>query len=173
MRTFMNAGMTAGAGAASLLLCAALVTALPTSAEETVKRGEYLATIMDCSGCHTSGAMLGKPDPQRHLGGSEVGFQIPGLGIFYPPNLTPEPETGIGSWSETDIIKAVRTGVRPDGRVLAPVMPYHSYGKLTDADAQALASYLRSLKPVHHKVPGIAGPSEKPTAPYLGVMAPS
>jgi mono/diheme cytochrome c family protein len=169
MRTYM----TAGAGAASLLFCAALVTVSPISAEETVKRGEYLATIMDCSGCHTTGAMLGKPDPQRHLGGSDIGFQIPGLGIFYPPNLTPEPETGIGSWSEADIIKAVRTGVRPDGRVLAPVMPYHNYGKLTDADAQALASYLRSIKPVHHKVPGIAGPSEKPTAPYLGVMAPS
>jgi mono/diheme cytochrome c family protein len=168
MRTFMTAGVSVAS-----LLCAALVTALPASAEETVKRGEYLATIMDCSGCHTTGAIEGKPDPQRHLGGSQIGFQIPGLGTFYPPNLTPEPETGIGTWSEEDIVKAVRTGVRPDGRVLAPVMPYHSYGKLTDADAQALASYLRSIKPVHHKVPGIAGPSDKPTAPYLGVMEPS
>jgi mono/diheme cytochrome c family protein len=169
----MRIFMTAGAGAASLLLCAALVTALPLAAEETVERGQYLATIMDCGGCHTTGAMLGKPDPQRYLGGSEVGFQIPGLGIFYPPNLTPDLETGIGTWSEADIIKAVRTGVRPDGRVLAPVMPYHSYGKLTDADAQALASYLRRIKPVQQKVPAITGPSEKPTATYLSVMVPN
>jgi hypothetical protein len=52
------------------------------------------------------------------LAGSEVGFQIPGLGIFYPSNLTPDRETGIGTWSEADIIKAVRAGVRPDGRQL-------------------------------------------------------
>ncbi|UEM24627.1 cytochrome c (plasmid) [Skermanella mucosa] len=168
----MRTILTAGAAATSLLLGAALVTTSPTAAEETVKRGEYLAAIMDCGGCHTTGALLGKPDPQGHLGGSDVGFQVPGLGTFYPPNLTPEPETGLGNWSEADIVKAVRTGVRPDGRVLAPVMPYHSYGKLTDADARALATYLRSLKPVQHKVPDLAGPSEKPTAPYLGVMMP-
>jgi mono/diheme cytochrome c family protein len=168
MRTFI----IAAAGTASLLLCAVFAASPAVSAEETVKRGEYLAAIMDCGGCHTTGALLGKPDPTRHLGGSEVGFQLPGLGTFYPPNLTPEPETGIGRWSEADIVRAVRTGVRPDGRILAPVMPYHSYGKLTDADAQALATYLRSLKPVRNKVPELAGPSERPTAPYLGVMVP-
>jgi hypothetical protein len=52
-------------------------------------------------------------------------------------------------------------------------MPYHSYGKLTDADAQALASYLRRIKPVQQKEPAITGPSEKPTAPYLSVMVPN
>lgn len=168
MRTFM----IAAAGTASLLLCSVFAASQAVSAEEKVKRGEYLAAIMDCGGCHTTGALLGKPDPARHLGGSEVGFQLPGLGTFYPPNLTPEPETGIGRWSEADIVRAVRTGVRPDGRILAPIMPYHSYGKLTDADAQALASYLRSLKSVRNRVPELAGPSEKPTAPYLGVMMP-
>ncbi|MGF7213144.1 mono/diheme cytochrome c family protein [Skermanella aerolata] len=168
MRTFM----IAAAGTASLLLCPVFTASQAFSAEEKVKRGEYLAAIMDCGGCHTTGALLGKPDPTRHLGGSEVGFQLPGVGTFYPPNLTPEPETGIGRWSEADIVRAVRTGVRPDGRILAPVMPYHSYGKLTDADAQALASYLRSLNSVRNRVPELAGPSEKPTAPYLGVMMP-
>ncbi len=96
----------------------------------------------------------------------------PGLGIFYPPNLTPDPETGLGKWSEADIIKAVRTGVRPDGRQLVPIMPYHSYAKLTDADAQALASYLKSLKPVRNQVPGPVGSNEKPSAPYLTVVMP-
>ena len=141
-------------------------------AQTQTQRGEYLVTIMDCTGCHTPGTFLGKPDMQRPLAGSEVGFQIPGLGIFYPPNLTPDPETGLGKWSEADIIKGVRTGVRPDGRQLVPVMPYHSYGKLTDVDAKAVASYLKSLKPVQNKVPGPTGPNEKPTAAYLSVVMP-
>lgn len=140
--------------------------------QERVKRGEYLATIMDCGGCHTTGALGGKPDPQRHLAGSEIGFQIPQLGVFYPPNLTPDRETGLGAWSEAEIVAAVRKGVRPDGRMLAPVMPYHNYARLTDADAQALAAYLKSLKPIRHQAPAITGASEKPGAPYLAVVAP-
>lgn len=155
-----------------VLLGSALSTSTPAAAQDRIKRGEYLAAIMDCAGCHTTGVLLGKPDPQRHLAGSEVGFQIPDLGIFYPPNLTPDRETGLGSWSEADIIRAVRTGVRPDGRVLAPVMPYHSYARLTDSDAQALATYLKSLKPIRHQAPAMIGSSEKPMAPYLRVAMP-
>jgi mono/diheme cytochrome c family protein len=134
-----------------------LVSSLSAYAQTQTQRGEYLVTIMDCTGCHTPGIFLGKPDMQRPLAGSEVGFQVPGLGIFYPPNLTPDPETGLGKWS---------------GRQLVPVMPYHSYGKLTDADAKAVASYLKSLKPVQNKVPGPTGPNEKPTAAYLSVIMP-
>ena len=164
----MRRVLVAAVSAASLLA----VFAAPASAQDRVKRGEYLASIMDCAGCHTTGALIGQPDPARFLGGSDVGFQIPGLGTFYPPNLTPDAKTGLGTWTETDIIKAVRTGVRPDGRVLAPVMPYHSYGKLTDADAQALAAYLKSIKPVQHATPALVGPSEKPAAPFLAVTMP-
>src|ERR1041385_2848220 len=134
-----NTIVNAATGFAIVALVAAAGS--PAAAQEK-RRGEYLATIMDCGGCHTPGALAGQPDQARHLGGSNVGFQIPGLGIFYPPNLTPD-ETGLGAWSEKDIMTAVRTGVRPDGRVLVPVMPYHNYGKLTDADASALAAYLK------------------------------
>jgi mono/diheme cytochrome c family protein len=154
------------------VLTAASILAAPTSAQNAAKRGEYLATIMDCGGCHTPGALTGKPDMRRHLGGSDVGFQIPGMGIFYPPNLTPDRETGLGAWSEAEIIKAVRTGERPDGRMLAPVMPYHNYARLTDADARALAGYLKSLQPVRHQAPAMRGPSETPTAPYLALQKP-
>ena len=157
---------------AALVTGGVLMSGLPAVAQTQTQRGEYLVTIMDCTGCHTPGTFLGKPDMQRPLAGSEVGFQVPGLGIFYPPNLTPDPETGLGKWSEADIIKAVRTGVRPDGRQLVPIMPYHSYGKLTDADAKALVSYLKSLKPVRNQVPGPIGPNEKPTAAYLTVVMP-
>ena len=136
----------------------------PASAQEKLRRGEYLATIMDCGGCHTPGALAGQPDPARSLAGSNIGFQIPGVGIFYPPNLTSDPETGLGAWSEKDIVTAVRTGARPDGRVLVPVMPYHNYAKLSDADAGALAAYLRSLKPIRNKAPSIVAPAEKASA---------
>jgi mono/diheme cytochrome c family protein len=154
---------------AILVLGAALSAA---QASDAVPRGAYLARIMDCGGCHTTGALVGQPDPARHLAGSTVGFAIPGLGIFYPPNLTPDAETGLGGWSEADIVKAVRTGVRPDGRELAPAMPWRSYAALSDADALALAGYLKSLPPVRHAVPPPVGPSERPKAPYLAVVAP-
>lgn len=163
--------------AAIAVLCTVAISPSLTSGQtpasgDRFKRGEYLASIMDCAGCHTPGKFLGKPDFSRAFGGSEVGFRIPGLGIFYPPNLTPDRETGLGNWSEADIVKAVRTGARPDGRVLAPAMPYENYGKLTDADALALAAYFKSLKPVRNAVPAPLGPSEKPTSPYFDVVMP-
>lgn len=162
---------------ATTLLMLALTAQSPAPAQtqtssDVLRRGEYLATIMDCAGCHTPGKFLGKPDFSRALGGSEVGFRIPGMGIFYPSNLTPDSETGLGKWSQADIVKAVRTGVRPDGRMLAPAMPYENYGKLTDPDAAALAGYLKSLKPVKNAVPIPVGPSEKPTSPYFNVVMP-
>jgi mono/diheme cytochrome c family protein len=145
---------------------------LHSPAADSMARGEYLARIMDCGGCHTPGALAGQPDMARYLAGSDIGFEIPGLGLFYPPNLTPHAETGIGSWSEADIIRAVRTGERPDGRELAPVMPWHSYAALTDDDAQALASYLKNLPAVAHKSPGPTGPNEPAPAPYMTVVMP-
>lgn len=159
----------------SLALFAAVLacTGAPALAQrKDVARGEYLARIMDCAGCHTPGVFLGKPDHARALAGSEVGFHIPDLGYFYPPNLTPDRQTGIGNWSETDIIRAVRTGARPDGRMLAPVMPWHSYAALTNADAQALARYLKSLPAINNAVPPLAGPTQTPQGPYLTVVAP-
>ena len=154
---------------AGMLLSAGLAHA---QADDRRKRGEYLAAIMDCGGCHTPGALIGKPDPQRYLAGSEVGFEIPDLGVFYPPNLTPDRETGLGRWTEAEIIAAVRTGTRPDGRLLVPIMPYHSYAKLSDADARALAAYLKGMQPVRNRTPAIVGPSDKPTAPYLKLAVP-
>jgi len=157
---------------ATLLALALATTAVPAQAQDRVKRGQYLATIMDCTGCHTPGALAGKPDQARSLAGSDIGFAIPDLGVFYPPNLTPDRDTGIGAWTEADIVKAVRTGVTPTGRTLVPIMPFPSYAKLTDADAGALAAYLKSLKPVRHQAPAMAGPQEKAKAPYLSLVVP-
>lgn len=143
-----------------------------TFADDLVERGKYLAAIMDCTGCHTGGVLMGKPDPERFLAGSEVGFRLPGLGVFYPSNLTPDEETGLGRWSAADIIKAVREGERPDGRVLAPIMPWRSYAALNDADAGALAAYLKSLPARSFQVAGPFGDGEAPTAPYLDMKFP-
>ncbi|WP_207483819.1 c-type cytochrome [Arenibaculum pallidiluteum] len=158
--------------AAAALGLACLLAAPAAGSQDLVRRGEYLAQIMDCQGCHTSGAMAGMPDPKLHLAGSPLGFGIPDLGIFYPPNLTPDAETGLGSWTEADIVRAVRTGIRPDGRQLAPAMPWRSYAALTDGDAEALAAYLKSLAPVSHKVPPPTGTKDKPPAPFLGLVVP-
>lgn len=159
---------------AAFILTTVLVsmTQIADSRAADTERGEYLAQIMDCAGCHNPGALLGKPDFTRLLAGSEVGFMIPGLGIFYPPNLTPDEATGLGTWSQEDIIRAVRTGVRPDGRELAPAMPWRSYAALNDEDATALATWLQGLTPVQNQVPGPVGPEETATAPYLALVMP-
>ncbi len=158
----------------SAAVTAALVAAATAAhaAQSEVARGKYLVTIMDCGGCHTPGALAGKPDMAKALSGSDIGFGAPGLGTFYPPNLTPDAETGLGKWSGAEIAKAVTTGVRPDGRELAPFMPYHAYSVLTAADAKAVAAFLKSLSPVGHKVPDPVGPDAKPPSPYLSVVMP-
>lgn len=153
-------------------LAATLLIASPALAQGDAQRGKYLATIMDCTGCHTGGAMLGQPDPKRHLAGSEIGFGIPDLGVFYPPNLTSDRETGLGGWTDAEILAAVTRGVRPDGRELAPVMPWRSYGALTAADGKALVAYLKSLPPVRFQAPAPVGPNEAAKSPYLGVVMP-
>jgi mono/diheme cytochrome c family protein len=108
------------------LLIAALFSSATARAEDLADRGRYLVTIMGCTDCHTPGHFLGQPDMTRFLGGSDVGFEIPGLGTFYGANLTPD-ATGIGGWSEAQIVTAIRTGTRPDGSQLAPAMPWMSY----------------------------------------------
>jgi mono/diheme cytochrome c family protein len=108
----------------------------------------------------------------RFLGGSEVGFEIPDHGVFYGPNLTPDNETGIGKWSTQEIVAAITTGKRPDGRVLAPIMPWPAFANLTPEDSTAIADYLKSLPPVNNKVPGPFGPKEKPTSFVMKIVPP-
>ena len=113
-----------------------------------VARGKYLVTIASCHDCHTPGYFLGKPDMARYLGGSDVGFELPGLGVFVGPNLTPDKATGLGNWTDAQVVAAIQTGARPDGRMLAPIMPYHAFANLTPQDVQAIVAFLRSVPPV-------------------------
>ena len=157
----------------ALLACALAVTAAATAhADDKLARGKYLAAIMDCTGCHTRGALVGQPEQAFALAGSTIGFEIPGLGFFYPPNLTPDVETGLGKWTEAQIVTAIRTGARPDGRQLVPIMPYMSYAAMSDEDAQALAAYLKSLAPIRHAAPPMTAHAAGAPAPYLTVKMP-
>ena len=150
---------------------AAIAPPLATGAVDLqVERGKYLVAIGGCTDCHTPGHLLGSPDSTRYLGGSDVGFAIPGQGVFVGPNLTPDKETGLGAWSDQQIGTAITTGVRPDGRVLAPMMPWRGLSHLTPSDALAIAAYLKSLPAVQHKVPGPFGPLEQPSVFVMTVL---
>jgi mono/diheme cytochrome c family protein len=159
MRFFVSA-----AAAVSLAAIAAATFVLPKArAESPVERGAYLVVVAGCNDCHTPGFFFGKPDKDKFLGGSDVGFEIPGLGVFNGRNITPDKETGIGAWTDEQIATAITAGKRPDGRQLAPIMNYAAFTHLTKDDVAAVVAYLRSIPPVHNKVPGPFKPGEKVT----------
>ncbi len=147
-----------------IIVAASMVAASAAlAAEPEAERGKYLVTIAGCNDCHTPGYFLGKPDFSRRLGGSDVGFAIPGVGAFVGPNLTPDKETGLGSWTDDQIVAAFTKGVTLDGRKLSPVMPWQELAALTPDDAKAIVAYLRSLPPVKNAVPGPFGPDQTPS----------
>jgi mono/diheme cytochrome c family protein len=124
----------------------------PSSAETLQERGKYLVTTIGaCGVCHTLRDAAGKPIASMALAGG-FEFDVPALGHIIPPNITPDPETGIGNWSEAQIITALREGKRPDGTIIGPPMPIRLFRQLSDRDAAAIAAYLRSLKPIRHTV---------------------
>jgi mono/diheme cytochrome c family protein len=148
------AGVAAVAGVA--------VSMLPKAhADSVVDRGKYLVEVAGCNDCHTPGFFFGKPDMARYLGGSDVGFEIPGLGVFNGRNITPDKETGIGSWTDEQVATAITTGKRPDGRQLAPIMNYAAFTYMTKEDVAAVVAYLRSIPAVKNQVPGPFKPGEK------------
>lgn len=143
--------------------------AAPACAQDAVlERGRYLAQIMDCGGCHTEGGLIGQPDPKLEFAGSTIGFEVPGYGYVFPPNLTSDAETGLGTWTAEDIRRAITSGERPDGRMLV-VMPWPHYSALTDEDAAALATYVKSLPPIAHRVPPFTAAGQPQPAPVLTV----
>ena len=113
-------------------------------AKSLVERGRYLARAGNCVSCHTS---AGGP---AFAGG--LAFETP-FGKLYSTNITSDPETGIGKWTEEQFARAVREGVRPDGAHLYPAFPYTAYTKLSDEDVSALFAYLKVIKPVSFTPP--------------------
>jgi mono/diheme cytochrome c family protein len=167
--------MQAGARYAVIgVVCASvlgLVCVASGSAQQSqVERGKYLVTLGSCTDCHTPGYFFGKPEMARYLGGSEVGFEIPGLGVFHGPNLTPDSETGLGSWTIAQIVTAIQAGRRPDGRELAPIMPWRAFANMTKDDATAIAVFLKSIPAVKNKVPAPFGANDKATEFVMKVV---
>jgi len=137
---------------------------------QQIARGKYLVNLMSCTDCHTPGHFLGKEDKSKFLGGSDVGFGIPSLGVFVAPNLTPDKATGLGNWTDEQIATAITKGETPDGRILAPPMPWRNYANITKADALAIAAYLKSMAPLSNQVPGPFGPGQTPTTFVMTVL---
>ena len=116
-------------------------TAAAQAADQAViTKGEYLARAGDCIACHT------KPEGALFAGGRPM---LTPFGTIYTSNITPDTETGIGSWTADQFYGAMHTGRFPDGGLIYPAMPFGSYTKVTRADSDAIFTYLRSVPPVH------------------------
>jgi mono/diheme cytochrome c family protein len=167
----MQAGVRYGIVGTFCAAVVGLVSVTSASAQQSqVERGKYLVMLGSCTDCHTPGYFFGKPDMARYLGGSEVGFEIPGFGVFHGPNLTPDSETGLGNWTIAQIVTAIQTGKRPDGRELAPIMPWRAFANLTKDDVTAIAVFLKSIPAVKNKVPGPFGANDKATEFVMKVV---
>jgi mono/diheme cytochrome c family protein len=165
------------AGALALLLSALSCSSQPAQtppaqpAMTPLQRGEYLAIITGCNDCHTPGGLYGAPDPERRLSGSELGWQGP-WGVSYASNLTPDPETGLGTWTNVEIERALRSGVRKDGSPILPPMPWPNFASLTADDMASLIAYLKSIPPVRHQVPARVPPNGVASTPVVPIPGP-
>jgi mono/diheme cytochrome c family protein len=124
------------------------------------ERGRYVATAGTCSLCHTAGPSLTRlwaPFPEMG-GGMRVAWRV--FGTRYSRNLTPDVETGLGAWTDAEIVRAITTGLARDGRVMHwQAMPWDHFSALSPEDMTALVAYLRQLPPAHSTIPPPAPPS--------------
>ena len=132
------------------------------------ERGNYLVNHLgDCIGCHTPRDANNQSENSLYLSGvpakyagvktgpsSVAGFPGPRGARFYAKNLTPDPETGIGKWTEDQFVKTFKSGIKPDGikYALTP-MEWNIYGNMKEEDVRAIYRYLRTIKPISNKVP--------------------
>lgn len=152
-----------------------------------IARGAYLVRAMGCNHCHTPyrlGPQGPEPDMSRALTGHPSDVAVPpappatGLwvwhgaatntafagpwGVSFSANLTPDPETGLGRWTEEMFIATMRTGRHQGkGRPILPPMPYENLASLDDEDIRSLFAYLQSLAPVRNRVPAPVDPPEE------------
>jgi len=124
----------------ALVMCLAPVLSHARSPER-IEQGRYLFDAAGCLGCHTDTKNKGAP----LAGGREL--KTP-FGIFYSPNITPDPDFGIGKWSDADFLRAIRRGINPAGENYFPVFPYPTFTRMTDADILDIKAYIFSRPPV-------------------------
>lgn len=138
-----------------------------------VNRGRYLVEIAGCGTCHTDGALIGESSAARLLAGSHLGiaytspFRDTLPGVAYPSNLTPDPRTGLGNWSDAQIAAAIRSGELASDPGHLMVMPWPLYQHMTDDDVKAIVEYLRSIPAIEHPVPKRVAPGTRASTPYV------
>ena len=120
-----------------------VASAVDLQSFETVARGRYLAIAADCAACHT------KPGGQPYAGG--VALATP-FGTLVGPNITPDPDAGIGAWTDNEFVAALHNGRGRGGIRLYPAMPYPAYTKMTREDALAIRAYLQTVEPAPGKI---------------------
>lgn len=126
----------------AILAIALLLPSAASAADEAaVARGAYLAAAASCDACHTDK----KASTPRFSGGRALETRF---GTFYGPNITPDPVTGIGKWSEMDLLRAMREGKDPQGHYLYPIFPYPAFTGMSDRDIGDIYAFLMSQKPV-------------------------
>jgi cytochrome c553 len=175
---------------ASLLASGCAPKAATASAPASVERGKYLVTAMGCGDCH-SPKQMGPQGPveveSRLLSGHPEGTQLPPppapsgpwiasasgdqtawagpWGVSFATNLTPDENTGIGSWSEETFVQALKTGRHMGvARPILPPMPWTAMRHLSDDDLRSMYAYLRTIPPVHNRVPEPVPPAAPPVA---------
>ena len=138
--------MVTFAGIAIAVCAAASTNAGDSDPQEftQIERGRYLAVLSDCASCHTV------PGSNQPFAGGRA-IETP-FGNILAPNITPDPETGIGSWSDEAFDAAVRKGLRRNGSRLYPAMPYTAYTKMSRDDVLAIRAYLNTVTPVRNAV---------------------
>jgi len=122
-----------------------------------LERGKYLTEhVSNCVDCHsdhfTTYAFPVKPGTEGQ-GGYIFDKQIGFPGVVAAQNITPDPETGLGNWTDGEIIRAMREGVDRKGDALFPMMPYQHFRYMSDEDAKSIVAYIRTLKPIRNQVP--------------------
>jgi mono/diheme cytochrome c family protein len=111
---------------------------------DLVKRGEYLTRVGDCMACHTV-------DKSRPFAGG-LPLSTP-FGTLYTPNITPDPDTGIGRWTDVEFLRAMQEGIGKEGEHLYPAFPYTEYTRVAESDLLAIRAYLKTLTPIHYTPP--------------------
>lgn len=152
----------AAGGAFAFLVLKSPEAAAPASIKveataERLERGRYLFhSVADCAGCHSPrnpekfGMM---PTPEGTGSGFEFPKDLGFPGRVVAPNITPDPETGLGKWTDGEKIRAIREGISKDGRALFPFMPYPHFATMSDDDLYSIVAYMNSLAPVKRTMP--------------------
>jgi mono/diheme cytochrome c family protein len=128
------------------------------SVKKVVERGEYLALhVAMCIDCHSTRDFSKYSGPvitSSYGGGGEAFDQKLGVpGVVYARNITPDAETGIGTWTDDDILKTLTQGISKNGDTLFPIMPYMNLNHMAKEDLMSIIAYIRTLKPIKNKVP--------------------